>query len=228
MKSIKNTLQLTNGRLGPCVYITYAFSLYIFPPTLLYSLQIKYLFSLKVQHFLYMAAELIEEMQKVLEELNAMADTQKGRVENYETSLQNIAIAFLVWLRLFFFSLSQTSPNSSLLHCKQWWLLFALTCFSAFLYILLFIHNSLMLSRTERQLHVISRQQIQLHQQIWMLRLQELPQMIEPIIMDHIINGEMGRTSTFERKLYINCILCGFIGIVALELYASRSLLCNA
>lgn len=37
-----------------------------------------------------MAAELIEAMQKLLEELNAIADTQKGRVEHYETRLQNI------------------------------------------------------------------------------------------------------------------------------------------
>lgn len=130
--------------------------------------------------------------------------------------------------------LSQTSPNSSLLHCKDWWLVCALTCFSAFLYILLIIDNSLMLSRAERKLHVIARQQIERHRQIWILRLQELPQVIEPaIIMVDVINGEViengqrGRT-TFERKLYIYSILYAVIGIVALEFYASRSLLCNS
>ncbi|XP_022157182.1 uncharacterized protein LOC111023958 [Momordica charantia] len=172
------------------------------------------------------------ELERKFEELKDINEKQESRVRYYETKVQNIVFGYLIFTRLFFFGISQTSSS---FNCKDWWVILALSLLCSFIYFLLFLDAVAMLFRTQYQLDIICKELKELFQQILVSKNQD----------DVGLSMETGESSGgFEfgfhekmlmldhfrivgRKVYIYFTVSALLAVTAIELYVSKYVLCN-
>ncbi|XP_022157132.1 uncharacterized protein LOC111023930 isoform X2 [Momordica charantia] len=108
-------------------------------------------------------------LRKNFDELKDLAEKQETRLRYHESRAHNIAMAYLIWERFFFFGVSQASSSSSsslLLKCSNWSMVLGLSLSCSFLYFLFFLETLTMLYLAHYHFDIVCKKQIQLCRQI--------------------------------------------------------------
>ncbi|XP_023533523.1 uncharacterized protein LOC111795374 [Cucurbita pepo subsp. pepo] len=85
-------------------------------------------------------------------------------VRYYKSRATCTTLAYLAWLRFFYFAVS---PASSTLHCFHWPMVLDLSLSSSFLYFLILLPAFIKLYRIHNLLHTICNQHTHICQRIW-------------------------------------------------------------
>ncbi|XP_022157130.1 uncharacterized protein LOC111023927 [Momordica charantia] len=174
------------------------------------------------------------ELKRNFEALKDLVEKQESRVQYHESRAQNITMAYLIWGRLFFFAISQTS--SSLLKCIDWWMVLGLSVSCAFVYFLFFLEAVTMLYRVQHQMDIICKEQAEICQQILVARsqLDDVDLAMEAgdssdgfQFSFHVKLLEYGAFRIVERKFYICATVSALLAVTAIELYACSWLYCD-
>ncbi|KAG6579352.1 hypothetical protein SDJN03_23800, partial [Cucurbita argyrosperma subsp. sororia] len=186
----------------------------------------------------------VEELKKMMEEVQGMGEKVEAKVNYYDTKLHTIIVAYFVWERVFFFGISKkTFPSTiSTLSCNgNWWVILALSCSCSFVYVLLFFDAALMLYRHENQLHLILQKHAQLCRHLLAIKEEQADTKaslmeagdqashglsLEEELMLINSTSPFRRRRPWERKVHVYTIFCAFIGVASLELYACKAVLC--
>uniref|UniRef100_A0A0A0KM15 Uncharacterized protein n=1 Tax=Cucumis sativus TaxID=3659 RepID=A0A0A0KM15_CUCSA len=177
------------------------------------------------------------ELKRKFDGLKFLAEKQEQRVRYYETRAQNLAIASLIWDRLFFVGMYHTSSSLSLLNCTHHlWMVFSFILSSTSLYFLFFLEAVFMLYRAQNQLDIISKKQIEISLQILNTGSPNDDEAGDSISSD---NGWLELSfqvqllpyhpfTLVQRKVYIASTIFTLLAVAAFELYTCKLLLCNS
>ncbi|KAA0042580.1 WD repeat-containing protein 91-like protein [Cucumis melo var. makuwa] len=169
--------------------------------------------------------------------LKLLAEKQEQRVRYYETRAQNVAIACLIWDRLFVVGMYHTSSSLSLLNCTpHLWMVLGFSLASTSLYLLFFLEAVFMLYRAQNQLDIISKRQIEISLQILNTGSPNDDEAGDTFSSD---NGGLELSfqvqllqyhplTVVQRKIYIASTISTLLAVAAFEVYTCKLLLCNS
>ncbi|KAL0542453.1 hypothetical protein IC582_022566 [Cucumis melo] len=177
-----------------------------------------------------MAMEL-GELKRNFDGLKLLAEKQERRVRYYETRAQNVAIACLIWDRLFVVGMYHTSSSLSLLNCTpHLWMVLGFSLASTSLYLLFFLEAVFMLYRAQNQLDIISKKQIEISLQILNTGSPNDDEAGDTFSSD---NGGLELSfqvqllqyhplTVVQRKIYIASTISTLLAVSAFEVYTSQ------
>ena len=144
-------------------------------------------------------------------DLESVAQNQQQRVGYYESRANYRTMAYLAWLRFFYFALSSTS--STTLHCVQWPMVLGLSLSSSLLLLLNVLEALIMLYRTHKRLHMICQDHATVCRQMGELNKERA------LNDDSLSGGEM--------KVYVCAMAFALLAVTAFELDACKYVICN-
>lgn len=170
------------------------------------------------------------ELKRRFKELKDVNEKQETKVCYHKSKVQNIVFGYLIWVRLFFYGISQTLSFK----CNNWWVILALSLLWNFIYLLLFLDAMTMLHRAQYQLDIICKELIEFCQQNLIPKNRDDMDLVEAgescdgfgfgfhkkmLMLDH--------STIVGRNVYIYFIVCALLAVAAIELYAYKYLLCK-
>lgn len=170
------------------------------------------------------------ELKRRFKELIDVNEKQETKVCYHKNKVQNIVFGYLIWVRLFFYGISQALSFK----CNNWWVILALSLLWNFIYLLLFLDAMTMLHRAQYQLDIICKELIEFCQQNLIPKNRDDMDLVEAgescdgfefgfhkkmLMLDH--------STIVGRNVYIYFIVCALLAVAAIELYAYKYLLCK-
>ncbi|XP_022957798.1 uncharacterized protein LOC111459231 [Cucurbita moschata] len=162
------------------------------------------------------------ELQWLKRDFETLAENKQQKVRYYDSRVNYTTMAYLAWLRFFYFALSSAS---STLHCVHWPMVLGLSLSSSFLYFLILLQPFIKLYRTHNLLDTICKEHTLICQRI----LEAMNQDAEAGASNDGVRFDFGlqvralSDDSFcggEMKVYGCAIAFALLAVTAFELYA--------